>query len=247
MDGRANAKLKLAAALLSANFDDLKQRDQVRRRWRRRVTISTSLILAAVAGNAWRQATVARQQAAIASAQAELAANSGKFARRALDDFMAGKDREGATEIDYAIALMPHNAFYYRLKGDCLIGEIDAKSSPAFNLSDRDKLRYFLSTLEIAGSCYRKATQFGPDTLSGERLRVCSNALTETYTRQKLDAPDLAMLRETIRRERELARKLMFNAVAPILKPDATAEEMLGKGTHQFSKRYPIPSGIGGQ
>lgn len=58
-DGKTNAKLKLLAGILGVNYDDLKQRDERRRRKQQRITIAISfactLVFLGLAGVAWWQ------------------------------------------------------------------------------------------------------------------------------------------------------------------------------------------------
>jgi len=53
MDGRANAKLKLLAGILGVNFDELKQRDRIRRRRRTVATIFAVILLTASSLGIW--------------------------------------------------------------------------------------------------------------------------------------------------------------------------------------------------
>jgi tetratricopeptide (TPR) repeat protein len=80
-DGFANAFLKLAAGLLQVRFDQLRNREQRRRQQRWAIAGSASLLLSAVfAVLAW-QATVARDAARRAQAQAELELQSERQTR----------------------------------------------------------------------------------------------------------------------------------------------------------------------
>jgi WD40 repeat protein len=66
MDGKNNARLKLLAGLIAANYDELKQRDHTRRIRRLRTLIAVALVLiASFAGlsfYAWVQANIAKNQ-----------------------------------------------------------------------------------------------------------------------------------------------------------------------------------------
>jgi tetratricopeptide (TPR) repeat protein len=70
-DGKRNAKLKLAAAMLGVGLDELVRRDERRRALRTRIVVGASLALAAVmSGMAW-YAIQARNEAQVQRGQAE--------------------------------------------------------------------------------------------------------------------------------------------------------------------------------
>ncbi len=75
MDGRINAKLKLAAGILGINYDDLKRRDERRRRRQQRIVIAVSsalvLTFAALAAAALLQWRMATRETKIANAQTQ--------------------------------------------------------------------------------------------------------------------------------------------------------------------------------
>jgi WD40 repeat protein len=78
MDGKTDAKLKLAAGILCINYDDLKRREERRRRRQHRIIISVSsalvltfATLAAVALWQWRQAKIETNEANTQRQEAE--------------------------------------------------------------------------------------------------------------------------------------------------------------------------------
>jgi WD40 repeat protein len=76
-DGRSNARLKLLAGILGVNYDDLKRRDELRRRAQRRLILVSCLALAAMLAGLTsvivyqQEKAVAAEVAAVANAQVE--------------------------------------------------------------------------------------------------------------------------------------------------------------------------------
>ena len=62
-DGKSDARLNLVAGLIGIDFDDLKQRERVRRRWRRAQVAAAALVLAVGIGVAWMVISDYRQEA----------------------------------------------------------------------------------------------------------------------------------------------------------------------------------------
>ncbi len=62
-DGKSHARLKLVAGLIGINFDDLKQREKLRQRWRRVQVATAAIALAVGVGASWKAISDYQQEA----------------------------------------------------------------------------------------------------------------------------------------------------------------------------------------
>lgn len=177
-DRRADAELRLFAALLGVEFNLLKQREQERRIGRLRLLLAAALAIGAafagVAGFAFRQQTVAQRAEARAVAASERAVRARAEAEK-LTDFMLRELRPPLEKIGKLELLEPANEMvrrYYEtvapeeLDTDVLRRRAQAFHSYAVDLRSHKRGARTISILLAAAAMRRRVTELEP--LDGE-------------------------------------------------------------------------------